>query len=104
MVKPAGGDTAGPLLAMSPQEALTAFDAIVSGSPRTERLAGAPSEGRITYVTRSRLWGFPDYTTVAAEAVDGGTRLVIHARLRFGSSDMGVNAARVEEWLSRMGG
>ncbi|HHB81701.1 MAG TPA: DUF1499 domain-containing protein, partial [Aliiroseovarius sp.] len=48
----------------------------------------------MTFVTRSRLWGFPDYTTIAY--ADG--RITIFARLRFGRSDLGVNAARVGAW------
>ncbi len=102
VVKPGGGDTDGPLLAMPPGDALAAFDQIALATPRTVRLAGAPQEGRTTYITRSRLWGFPDYTTVAALPVEGGARLLIHARNRFGQSDMGVNAARVKTWLSAL--
>ena len=52
----------------------------------------------ITYVTRSRVFGFPDYTTVR----QAGDTLEIHGRLRFGESDMGVNAARVDGWLERL--
>jgi hypothetical protein len=85
-------------------EALAAFDAVASAEPRTVRLSGSPAEGRITYVTRSALWGFPDYTTVAAEPGEGGTWLVIHARARFGQSDLGVNAARVGRWLAAIPG
>ena len=59
-------------------------------------------EGRITYITRSAAFGFPDYTTVEAVTAEDGTRLAIYARLRFGQSDMGVNQARVEEWLSAL--
>ena len=87
-----------------PEAALAAFDAVAMAEPRTTRLAGSPAEGRITYVTRSRLWRFPDYTTVAAEAGDGGAALVIHARARFGRSDLGVNAARVGRWLAALPG
>ncbi|MEL6204424.1 MAG: DUF1499 domain-containing protein [Pseudomonadota bacterium] len=102
VVKPEGGDITGPLLSDTPTEALERLDAIALATPRTARLAGDPPEGRVTYITRSRLWGFPDYTTVAAVAVEGGTRLVIHARLRFGQSDLGVNAARVQGWLDAL--
>jgi uncharacterized protein (DUF1499 family) len=87
-------------LPVPPEEALATFDAVVMAEPRTVRLAGSVEEGRITYVSRSRLWGFPDYTTVAAVPGDGGTWLSIHARARFGRSDMGVNAARVGRWLA----
>jgi len=102
VVKPEGGDTEGPLLQMPAEAALAALDAIARDTPRTNVLAGSPAEGRITYVTRSALWGFPDYTTVSAVETDAGTRLLIHARLRFGGSDMGVNAARVERWLEAL--
>jgi len=49
----------------------------------------------ITYVTRSRVFGFPDYTTVR----QAGPQLEIYGRLRFGRSDLGVNAARIDGWL-----
>ena len=63
--------------------------------PRTEVIAGSVSEGRITYRTRTKWIGFPDFTTV--EYADG--TLKMFARLRFGQSDLGVNAARLERLL-----
>ena len=93
------------VLPMSPEDALSAVDAAAKAEPRTARLAGSVEEGRITYVSRSRLWGFPDYTTVAVRPEGDGAALVIHARARFGESDLGVNAARVGRWLaSGLGG
>lgn len=77
---------------------LAALDAIARATPRTRVLAGSVSAGMITYVTRSRLMGFPDYTTVR----QSGDTLEIFARLRFGRSDLGVNAARVDGWLGRL--
>ncbi|ROT98462.1 DUF1499 domain-containing protein [Histidinibacterium lentulum] len=94
----APADAEGPVFAAPPRAVLEAVEAVAADTPRTARLAGSAAEGRITYVTRSRLWGFPDYTTVAATPAEGGTRLTVLARLRFGSSDMGVNRARVEDW------
>lgn len=90
------------LLAMPPAEALAKLDAIALGTPRTTRLAGSPDEGRITWITRSALWGFPDYTTAEAMPDGSGTRLTVEARLRFGTSDMGVNAARLRDWLPKL--
>ncbi|MEL7097795.1 MAG: DUF1499 domain-containing protein [Pseudomonadota bacterium] len=72
--------------------ALGRVDAAARALPRTQVLAGTVDEGRITYVTRSALFGFPDYTTV--ELADGQLRLI--ARLRFGRSDLGVNGRRLE--------
>jgi hypothetical protein len=76
---------------------LAQIDAVAMASPRTKRLAGSLDEGRITWITRSAIWGFPDYTT--AEATAEGIK--IHARLRFGKSDLGVNAARLRDWQSK---
>jgi hypothetical protein len=74
---------------------LAAFDAIIQTEPRVRVLAGAVTEGHITYVTRSRVFGFPDYITVKQI----GRELMILSRLRFGRSDMGANAARLNRWL-----
>ena len=77
---------------------LARLDAVALATPRTLRLAGGVAEGRITWVTRTLVWGFPDYTTAEVTA-DG---LGIHARNRFGQGDVGVNAARLRDWLSRL--
>lgn len=81
-----------------PADLLTRLDTVALATPRTARLAGSVETGRITWVTRSALWGFPDYTTAEAR-LDG---LYIEARSRFGESDLGVNAARLRDWLSRL--
>ncbi len=81
-----------------PVDLLSRLDAIALASPRTTRLAGSVTEGRITWITRSALWRFPDYTTAEARS-DG---LFLYARQRFGSDDLGVNAARLRDWLSRL--
>ncbi|MEM0946679.1 MAG: DUF1499 domain-containing protein [Pseudomonadota bacterium] len=86
-----------------PLEVLAQIERIARATQRTKKIAGSPEVGMITYQTRSALWGFPDFTTVAADpGQDGGTRLRIHARLRFGEGDLGVNQARVEDWLDRL--
>lgn len=80
------------------EDTLARFDEIARAAPRTERIAGSVEEGRITYVTRSRVFGFPDYTT--AEVTDGQLR--VFGRLRFGKGDMGVNRTRIEGWLAQL--
>ena len=82
----------------APDALLARLDAVAMASPRTARLAGSVAEGRITWVTRSALWGFPDYTT-AEQRPDG---LYIQARQRFGNDDWGVNTARLRDWLARL--
>lgn len=77
-------------------DGLERLDRIMTQTPRTRVLAGSVAAGMITYVTRSRLFGFPDYTTVARQDDDA---LRIFARARFGRSDLGVNGRRVDAWL-----
>lgn len=72
---------------------------IIMDEPRTILLAGSVEEGMITYITRSALFGFPDYTTVW----QNGEELAVYGRLRFGRSDLGVNAARIDRWLALLG-
>jgi uncharacterized protein (DUF1499 family) len=89
----------GAVLRLRPNDKLLArLDAIALATPHTIRLAGSVEQGRITWITRSPFWGFPDYTT-AQNTPDG---LYIHARLRFGKSDLGVNAKRLREWLAKL--
>ena len=86
----------------TPEQVLTRLDAIARATPRTRTLAGSAAAGMITWVTRSKFFGFPDYTTAAARTDGGATILTLHARLRFGRGDMGVNAARLRDWLARL--
>src|SRR6056297_1313536 len=83
------GDGPGQAVRVVPDEGdtLERLDAIIRDTPRTTVLAGSVDEGMITYITRSALWGFPDYTTLATQA----EQIVLYGRLRFGKSDMGVN-------------
>ncbi len=69
---------------------------IAEATDRTQLLAGSVEEGHLLYVTRSKLWGFPDYTNIYL--TDDG-KIVISGHLRFGRGDMGVNRKRIEAWL-----
>lgn len=80
-------------------EVLAAVEQRALAAPRTTLLAGSVGEGMITFLTRSAFWGFPDHTTVAVQ----DDLLVLYGRLRFGSSDLGVNKARIESWLETLG-
>ena len=82
-------------------EVLAEADREILSTPRTRRIAGGVDEGKITYETRSALWGFPDYTTVSIDRE--ANTIAFHARLRFGREDFGVNEARVRGWLARLG-
>ena len=88
----------------SPETVLARLDQTALASPRTTRLAGMPdtgriTTGRITWITRTALMGYPNYTTAEVSQTPLGSRLDIYARQRFGGSDFGVNAARLRAWL-----
>ncbi len=89
-----------PVYPVPPEDLIVTFDAFAMAQPRVTRLAGSTAEGRITYIARTKWWGFPDYMTVEALALgpDRST-LAILSRLRFGGSDLGVNRARTDAWL-----
>ncbi|MGJ8624040.1 MAG: DUF1499 domain-containing protein [Yoonia sp.] len=100
------GDLAGPgshravrRITAPAAEVLQAVAQAAAATDRTRLIAGSVEDGMMTFVTRSRLWGFPDYTTVAVR----DDLLVIYARLRFGSADLGVNRDRVDRWLAVLG-
>lgn len=82
----------------NPDVGLAELNAIALEWPRTTRLAGTVEEGRITYVTRTKWIGYPDYTTVEIK----DDQLLMFARLRFGLQDFGVNRARLEAWLGAL--
>jgi uncharacterized protein (DUF1499 family) len=97
-----GIDAEAPVYRLAPEALAKRLDAIAIAEPRARRLAGSPEAGFVTYVHRSRVFGFPDYTSVRVEPAEGGTTLAIFARARFGTSDLGVNRARVERWLATL--
>jgi uncharacterized protein (DUF1499 family) len=90
------------LARITPEEVLARLDRIALETPRTRRLAGTPAAGRMTWITRSAVFGLPDYTTASARPEGAGTVLTLHARLRFGRGDLGVNAARLRRWVARL--
>lgn len=96
-----GGDVEPVIYDLPPDQIAARLDAITHATPRTELLGG---EGfQKTWITRSALWGFPDYTSVRLSPTDdGGTSVSLFARSRFGKGDMGVNRKRAEDWLAEL--
>ena len=86
-------------LITSGPDGLARLDEIALSTPRTSVLAGSVESGMVTYITRSAVFGFPDFTT----AQQDGDSLKIYARQRFGRSDTGVNRARIGKWIAALG-
>jgi uncharacterized protein (DUF1499 family) len=64
---------------------------------------GSVDEGMITFVARSKVFGFRDFITVKAVDEAGGvTKLSVFSRPRFNFYDWGVNAKRLDRWLGEL--
>lgn len=87
---------------LPPEELLFLLDAVIRPATRVSVLAGSVQDSHITYVQRSAVLGFPDYVSVKAVAVEGGSALIIWSRSRYGYSDMGVNKKRIDDWLAQI--
>jgi uncharacterized protein (DUF1499 family) len=88
--------------ALDPAALALAVDRLAMAGDGAERIAGGPDTLWTTYLHRSPLMRFPDYTSVRVEPDGEGARLAIHARARFGRSDLGKNRERVENWLEAL--
>lgn len=62
----------------------------------------ADTDGLVTWVARTRLMGYPDVVSIRLTPTEEGTTLTALSRSRFGHSDLGVNAARLDRWLSAL--
>jgi hypothetical protein len=94
------GDGA-PILPASPAVVAARLETIARADG-ARHIGGDAASGHVTYVVRSRLMGFPDAISIRLVPVAEGTRLEVFSRARFGYSDMGVNAARIDRWLAAL--
>lgn len=95
-----GGDIASPVFAMPRAALMARFREIALAAPRTTILG--ERDGYATFIQRSRLMAYPDYISVKAIEVEGGSALYVYARARYGQRDFDVNRARVLAWLDKI--
>ncbi|MBT8474122.1 MAG: DUF1499 domain-containing protein [Alphaproteobacteria bacterium] len=89
-----------PVFPVSPSELLQAFDDHAQTRRRVIRLAGSVDEGQITYLTRTRYIGFPDFITIRTLPSGDGSTLAARGISRFGGFDHNTNQARITAWIS----
>ncbi|WP_428529636.1 DUF1499 domain-containing protein [Roseibium sp.] len=79
-------------------EAVSLFDLErqIVQTVRTRRISGSSDNLPMVFVHRSKIWGFPDVTQVWVE----NGHVHVYSHLVFGNSDLGVNRARMDIWLS----
>ncbi len=100
LIRAENGSEAGQVYDVTPEALLAAFDAAAADMPRTHLVAGSLGDGRLTYVSRTAVMGFPDLTTVSAVPAGDGARLIVYGRQIYGGGDMGVNRKRVQAWVA----
>lgn len=89
---------------LSAQELAAKVTATLLAEPRTELMMQDAEGRRFVFVQRSRLFRFPDTVNVAIMTVDDShATLAIYSRSNYGYGDLGVNRARVEDWLAKLG-
>jgi len=67
-------------------------------------VAAESAQNRIEAIATTPWWGFKDDVVVRVRASGGGGRVDVRSESRVGESDLGVNAARIRAYLTRLGG
>lgn len=101
LIRMADGDEMPRVFQMTP-EALAARVEEVARADGAERIAGSLAAGHMTYLSRTPLMGYPDYTSILIEPAGEGAMILAFARSRFGHSDLGVNRARITRWIDAL--
>ncbi|WP_102222728.1 DUF1499 domain-containing protein [Acidimangrovimonas sediminis] len=102
LIRPEGGDMAAPVYRIPAPELATRLEEVALATPRTRLIAGSAASGQMTFLTRSLIWGFPDFTSVKVLPLGEASTFAAYARARFGRSDFGVNKARLLHWLAEL--
>jgi uncharacterized protein (DUF1499 family) len=92
-------DAASPSFSMEWGRLRDYWNEAIAMQPRVELVAAEAGGRRLTYVQRSLVFHFPDIITVEfLPEGEGRSSLAIASQSRYGKSDFGVNAQRVEAW------
>ena len=68
-----------------------------------EKVFGDINLGLITYVCRSKVFGFPDYISISVKKLDfNKSSISVFSRSRFGRYDFGKNKQRIQKWLTEL--
>jgi hypothetical protein len=68
-----------------------------------EIVAADEKAGRIEAVATTRWFGFKDDVVVRIAPLGAGSRIDVRSKSRVGRSDLGANARRIQEFLTRLG-
>lgn len=73
---------------------------VIERQPRITLIAEDKENYRYTYIQRTKYLGFPDTINVQLLSLgENHTTVLIYSQSKYGYSDLGVNKARVKNWL-----
>lgn len=96
-------DRAAPILDMPPADLLRLWEEVITASPRTRMLEVDDDRLTIHAEQRTRLMRFVDTVVVRVVPLDEGqSSFAAYSRSELGYNDMGVNRARLEDWIAQV--
>ncbi|HEU4826191.1 MAG TPA: DUF1499 domain-containing protein [Dongiaceae bacterium] len=96
-------DGAAPVFDLPVERLQAAWEQMIAEQPRVELLRRDVANLQLDYVQRTRLLRFPDLVTVRFIPIDDAhATLAIYSRSKYGKGDMGVNHARIDDWLAKL--
>lgn len=102
LIRPVGGDARPPHYRGEVAELVAAIEEAAARMGDMTRVAGSRESAHLTYISRTRWMGYPDFTTFRVYSTDEGISFAALARARFGHSDMGNNRRRLEAMLAHI--
>jgi uncharacterized protein (DUF1499 family) len=99
----AASDRVAPVLPVAPADQLRLWEEVVTSSPRSRVLQVDETGLTIHAEQRTALMRFVDTIVVrVVPLADGQSSFAAYSRSEIGYSDMGVNQARLEDWIARV--
>ena len=99
----AASDRLAPVLGVAPADQLRLWEEVVTASPRTRVLEVDETTLTIHAEQRTRLMRFVDTIVVRVVPLEEGqSSFAAYSRSELGYSDLGVNQARLEDWIARV--
>jgi uncharacterized protein (DUF1499 family) len=100
----AQSDVTPPEYALSAADLRAAFTKVITAEPRLTAVASDDAMLTDRYIQRSALMRYPDTIVVRFfDLPEGRATLALYSRSQLGHGDMGVNRARIERWLAKLG-
>jgi len=99
----AASDRVAPILAIAAADQLRLWEEVVNTSPRTRVMAVDDDRLTIHAEQQTRLMRFVDTIVVRVVPLeDGRSSFAVYSRSELGYGDMGVNRARLEDWIAKL--